>query len=173
MKRTSFAKLNCSLAQTLEVVGEWWSLLIIREAMWGTSRFDDFQSRLGLARNVLSTRLASLEKHQVLKRIPVVERSGSQAYVLTERGWDLLPSVAALMQWGDRWVHHKIGPPMEFFDSRTNKKLAPMVLRSDSGAAIDPSHIEARAGRGANRETKLRAAQALAQRSARRNRPSL
>src|SRR5262249_46626110 len=112
MKRVSFAEMACSIAQSLEVVGEWWSLLIIRDAMFGVTRFDDFQRRLGIARNVLTQRLDHLVERGVLERVPYQDHPVRYDYRLTPAGRDLWPVLDALRQWGDRW-HAPEGPPVE------------------------------------------------------------
>jgi DNA-binding HxlR family transcriptional regulator len=89
MKRTSFATMNCSVARTLEVIGEWWTMLVVREAFNGVRRFDDFQARLGIARNVLATRLQSLVDHGILERRLYQEHPQRFEYRLTEKGFDL------------------------------------------------------------------------------------
>lgn len=103
MERTSFAEMSCSMARTLEVVGDWWTLLIIRDVFMGTHRFDDFERSLGVARNILSTRLRSLVDSGILERRPYQTRPERFEYVLTEKGVDLFPIVVALIRWGDLW----------------------------------------------------------------------
>lgn len=104
----------CSVAATLEVVGERWTLLVLRDAFYGVRRFEDFQHRLGVARNVLSARLATLVEHDLLVRTPYREpgRRLRQEYRLTEAGRQLLPAVIALMQWGDAHLAGPAGPPV-------------------------------------------------------------
>lgn len=104
MRRTSFATMNCSVAQTLEVVGEWWSMLIVRDAHLGVTRFDDFQARLGISRNILSTRLDRLVRQGVLAREPYQEHPPRYDYRLTDKGSDLWLLLSAMRQWGDRWA---------------------------------------------------------------------
>ena len=105
MKTSVFKTQNCSVARALEVVGDWWTLLIIREAIYGIQRFGEFEKGLGIAKNVLSERLAKLVETGVLERVSVPGRGNPQNYILTEMGRELLPVVIALMQWGDRWIH--------------------------------------------------------------------
>jgi DNA-binding HxlR family transcriptional regulator len=112
MQRKSFAGMNCSIAQCLEVVGEWWTLLIVRDAFFGYSRFDQFESRLGIARNVLTQRLEHLVAQGVLERVPYHEHPVRYDYRLTEKGRDLWHVVTAMRQWGDRWAAPD-GPPVE------------------------------------------------------------
>ena len=103
MKRTSVAHLSCSVAQTLDIVGEWWTLLVVRNLMFGQRRFEAIQSDLGIARNILSDRLGTLVEHGVVERIRYQEHPERFEYSLTEKGRDLFPVIAALMAWGDKW----------------------------------------------------------------------
>jgi DNA-binding HxlR family transcriptional regulator len=111
MRRTRFAGMRCSVAQALDVVGEWWTLLVLRDAFRGVRRFDDFQRDLGIARNVLSDRLQTLVDHGILERRPYCERPPRHEYRLTEKGLDLYPVIVGLLQWGDKWAAGD-GPPV-------------------------------------------------------------
>ena len=111
MRRTSFQGINCSVAQTLEVVGEWWTMLIIRDAFLGVTRFDRFHERLGISRNILTDRLDNLVEHGVLERRPYQENPVRYDYALTEKGQDLWLVLAAMRQWGDKWEAPD-GPPV-------------------------------------------------------------
>lgn len=93
----------CSLARSLEAVGEWWTLLIIRDCFLGITRFDHFQTRLGIARNVLSDRLDTLVDHQVVERHAYQEHPPRYDYLLTDKGRALWPVLTALQEWGDQW----------------------------------------------------------------------
>jgi DNA-binding HxlR family transcriptional regulator len=104
MKRRSFEDMNCSVAQALEIVGEWWTLLILRDAFAGIRRFDDFQSRLGISRNVLTTRLDDLVDNGILRRVPYSERPPRYEYRLTDKGRGLWTVLHALREWGDEWI---------------------------------------------------------------------
>jgi DNA-binding HxlR family transcriptional regulator len=165
LKRSSFESMNCSLARTLEIVGEWWTLLIVREAMWGTSRFDDFHIRLGIARNILTTRLTRLEAFGMIERRPTEENARIFDYVLTAKGWDLFASVVALMQWGDRWIHEKEGPPIQFFDRARGAKIQAIAVRDAKGKTLLPNEIDIRPGPGARKSTVRRAALAKSMKS--------
>ncbi|WP_040808905.1 winged helix-turn-helix transcriptional regulator [Nocardia concava] len=103
---------NCSMGRALSVVGERWSLLIVREAIDGATRFSDFRDRLGIASNLLSSRLDSLVDAGVLQRIPYQEPGSRQRheYRLTERGMDLRPTLVALLEWGDKYLADPEGP---------------------------------------------------------------
>jgi DNA-binding HxlR family transcriptional regulator len=102
---------ECSLARALEVVGERWTLLIVRDALLGLRRFEEFHGSLAVARNVLSARLVRLFEYGVLERVRYQERPDRYEYRLTARGVDLAPAVIALMQWGDRHFAPPEGPP--------------------------------------------------------------
>jgi len=112
MRRTSFEQMNCSIAQCLEVVGEWWSLLIVRDAFLGIRRFDDFQARLGISRNVLNQRLNHLVEHGIFRRVQYQEHPPRHEYRLTDKGRDLWGVITAMRQWGDAWAAPD-GPPVE------------------------------------------------------------
>jgi DNA-binding HxlR family transcriptional regulator len=104
MRRASFEDMNCSIARALEVVGEWWTLLILRDAFLGITRFDDFRERLGIARNVLTSRLDTLVEAGVLERRPYDQARKRYDYVLTPMGRGFLPVMITLRQWGDDWL---------------------------------------------------------------------
>jgi DNA-binding HxlR family transcriptional regulator len=113
--RAEYSAENCSVARTLAVVGERWTLLVLREAYYGVRRFSDFQANLGIARNLLATRLGTLVDHGILDR-ETYQEPGSrtrQEYRLTAKGRDLFPAVVALMQWGDAYLADPSGPAVE------------------------------------------------------------
>jgi len=124
----------CSIAGALEVVGERWSLLIVRDVMLGLRRFDELQSELGIARNVLQTRLTRLVERGVLERRPYQEHPPRYEYRLTEKGLDLWPTVFALMRWGDEHTAPDAG-------------VATLVEHRDCGGAVDEHRICQRCGR--------------------------
>lgn len=105
----------CSIKRTLDVLGERWTLLVLRDAFYGVRRFEDFQRHIGCARNILSSRLATLVEEGILGREPYREPKSRPRYEyrLTEKGRDLLPILLALMQWGDRWETGPEGPTVE------------------------------------------------------------
>src|SRR6202045_318512 len=112
MQRVSFQDMHCSVAQCLEVVGEWWSLLVMRDAFMGVTRFEDFHQRLGISRNVLNQRLSRLVEAGVPQRGSHSEHPPRYDYRLTDKGRDLWPVVTAMRQWGDRWAAPD-GPPLQ------------------------------------------------------------
>jgi DNA-binding HxlR family transcriptional regulator len=110
MLGNNYSNQTCSVAAALEVVGERWSLLIVRDIMLGLRRFDELQSNLGIARNVLQTRLTRLQAQGVLEKRLYQEHPPRHEYRLTEKGLDLWPTVVSLMQWGDRHALPASGP---------------------------------------------------------------
>ncbi len=112
MERKSFAGMDCSVAQCLEVVGEWWSMLIVRDTFMGVTRFEEFQRRLGISRNILRSRLTSLVEAGVLVRVAYSEHPLRYDYRLTQKGRDLWPVLTAMRQWGDAYAA-PAGPPIE------------------------------------------------------------
>jgi DNA-binding HxlR family transcriptional regulator len=112
MRRTSLADFRCSVARTVDVIAEWWTPLIIRDAFYGRTRFEEFQASLGLARNVLAARLGRLVDEGIFERQRYQERPPRDQYVLTEKGRDLFPIIAAMLAWGDRWNAGEAGPPL-------------------------------------------------------------
>jgi DNA-binding HxlR family transcriptional regulator len=136
MAKTRFADMECSVARTLDVVGERWSLLILRDAFYGVRRFDDFQRNLGIARNVLTDRLTKLVGQGVLERQPYQDRPPRYEYRLTEKGRDLLPVVLAMMRWGDRWTAGESGPPVTLTHTGCGASTEPHVVCSVCGEEL-------------------------------------
>ena len=140
---------NCSIQRALGEVGERWSLLIIREAVLGSARFDEFHERLGIARNILTDRLTTLVAHGVLSRTPSPNNARVHLYQLTPKGLALLPVLTALMHWGDRWIHADIGPPIVLVESDSGKPIREVVITAHDGRPLGPDKIEIKAGPGA------------------------
>jgi DNA-binding HxlR family transcriptional regulator len=152
MQRTSFEEMDCSVARCLEVVGEWWSLLIVRDAMLGVTRFDDFQARLGISRNILTQRLNRLVDASILKRVPYSEHPPRSEYRLTAKGRDLWLVVTAMRQWGDRWASPDDAPVLTRHDS-CGEVVTVRAACSHCGETLDARSVSAVAGPGATAET--------------------
>src|SRR5438105_7684931 len=103
VKRTSFENDDCPIARSLDAIGDWWSMLIIRDALFGVSRFSEFQKRLGLAKNILSVRLRTLVDQGILKTAPASDGSAYQEYLLTPKGRGIFPILVALRQWSEEF----------------------------------------------------------------------
>ena len=144
MRRTSFAGMNCSIARTLEVVGEWWTMLVVREAFNGVRRFDDFQAHLGIARNVLAARLQGLVDHGILERRRYQDRPERFEYRLTEKGIGLYPVLIALMSWGDRWEVGPDGPPVTLTHKNCGNAPEPVLACSHCGGQLSPREVTAK-----------------------------
>ncbi|MFC9892227.1 winged helix-turn-helix transcriptional regulator [Nocardia sp. NPDC127579] len=111
MKRTTFADWPCTVARTVDLIGDWWTPLVLREAFYGARRFEQFERVLGLSRNVLSQRLNRLTEEGLLERVRYQDRPPRDEYHLTDKGRDFFPVVVAMMRWGDRWLAPD-GPPV-------------------------------------------------------------
>ncbi|MGE0625603.1 MAG: winged helix-turn-helix transcriptional regulator [Pseudomonadales bacterium] len=145
MKLTSFEHFNCSLAQTLSVIGEHWTMMIIRDAFFGIRRFDAFQKDLGIARNILSDRLKKLVAAGILEKVAV---TGAVEYRLTEKGLALQPVMIAMTHWGDTYMPHPEGRRLTFVDRRDEKPIQPMGVFAADGRRLKPKEVKARPGPG-------------------------
>ena len=138
--------LNCSVAQSLEIVGEWWTLLVLRNIMLGQRRFEAIQSNLGIARNILSDRLGTLVEHDIVERVKYQDAPERYEYRLTARGRDLFPVIVALMNWGDEHAAPE-GPPL-LFRHECGANAAPVLVCSSCGEPISLENVRAKAGPG-------------------------
>ena len=149
MKRTSVSHMNCSVARTLDVVGEWWTLLIVRNLLLGQRRFEEIQGDLGIARNILSDRLSTLVAAGVVDRVKYMDHPERFEYTLTESGRDLFPVIAALMAWGDKWAAPD-GPPMLFRHACGHAGSAQVVC-GECGEPMTIDNVRPKAGPGLSR----------------------
>ncbi len=133
----------CSIAATLDVIGDRWSLLILRNVFRGTHRFSEFVDELGIARNLLTDRLNRLVDTGVLAKVPYQERPLRHEYRLTEKGADLSPALIALMQWGDRW-YHADGPPTVLEHAACGTPLHHEVRCESCDEHVPPTQIRSR-----------------------------
>jgi DNA-binding HxlR family transcriptional regulator len=147
MERKSFSDMDCSVAQCLEVVGEWWSLLIVRDAFLGVTRFDDFQRRLGISRNVLHHRLDKLVDAGVLHKVPYSTRPPRSEYRLTQRGKDLWPVLTSMRQWGDRYAAPN-GPPVEVVHTACGSSAPTETVCSSCGERVTARDVSVVPGPG-------------------------
>lgn len=136
MARKRFDDSSCSVARALNEVGDWWSLLIVLQAMHGTRRFVDFQQELGIARNILCDRLSRLVDNEVLRKVEVGEHGSRQEYRLTDKGRDLFPVVIALRQWGDKWNPAPEGRPLDLKDRRSGQPIRRMEVQDSEGRPL-------------------------------------
>ena len=136
----------CSVARALSVVGDRWTLLILREAFLRTRRFRDFQEHLGAARNIVADRLQKLVDEGVLQRHQYQDRPPRFEYRLTEKGRDLYPVVLALANWGDRWLDEGRGRPIENIHKPCGHVTRAVPVCSECGERLDPRDVEPRLG---------------------------
>jgi DNA-binding HxlR family transcriptional regulator len=148
VRRTSFEDMSCSVAQCLDVVGEWWSLLIVRDAFLGVTRFDDFQARLGISRNILTQRLNRLVGNGILQRVPYSDHPPRSEYRLTGKGRDLWHVVTAMRQWGDRWAAPD-GPQLETRHEACGHIVTAVPVCSHCGEPLDARSVTGVPGPGA------------------------
>jgi len=136
MRGISLSSLHCSIARTLDVVGERWTLLVLRDAFNGVRRFEDFAARLPIARNILTDRLQTLVEHGILRRDRYHERPDRYEYRLTEKGMELYPVLIALLQWGDRHLAGDDGPPVDVRHTACGGHAAATVVCTDCGQPL-------------------------------------
>lgn len=156
MARNKIDNLNCSLADSLNLIGEWWTILILRESFFGTRRFEDFQQHLGIARNILTARLSTLCDNGILERVPVKEGAKRHEYRLTTMGRDLLTVIIALTQWGDRWLGKEQGAPVKFIERSSGEVIPEVCVRSKDGRQLKTRDLAMIPGPGASDETRER-----------------
>ncbi|MET4800386.1 helix-turn-helix domain-containing protein [Bradyrhizobium sp. LB11.1] len=139
VKRTSFEGDGCPVARSLEAIGDWWSLLIIREAMLGVRRFGEFQSKLGMAKNILSARLRSMLDHGILAMAPASDGSAYQEYVLTPKGRGLFPILVALRQWSEEFDDHPEEIATILVDRAKGRPVKKLEMRAEDGRLLSPA----------------------------------
>lgn len=148
MQRTNFAEMACSIARTLDVVGESWSPLIVRDVWVGLSRFEQIQSDLGVSRKVLTERLNHLVDHGVLERRPYDRRPRFE-YVLTDKGTELIDVLMVMVAWGDRWLAGEDGPPV-LYRHHACGEISSVDLRcTHCGRPMHAGDVDLLAGPGA------------------------
>jgi DNA-binding HxlR family transcriptional regulator len=163
MQRTSFAHQQCPVARSLDCVGEWWSIVILRDAFHGLSRFEEFQESLGISSNMLSRRLKALVKSGLLQRRAYQQRPTRYAYLLTPRGRDFLPVILALLAWGNRHLATE-GIAVEVRDRLTGQLLDPIVVDRGTLRHLTTATISLAAGPAAGPGVRARMARVASHR---------
>jgi DNA-binding HxlR family transcriptional regulator len=141
MKRKCLETSKCPIARTLDVIGDWWSMLIVRDAFLGKRRFGEFQKSLGLAKNILCMRLQKLMSHGILTTGPASDGSAYQEYTLTEKGRSLYTVLVALRQWGESNLFGKGELDLLLVDRKTGQPVKPLELRSEDGRLLGPADL--------------------------------
>jgi DNA-binding HxlR family transcriptional regulator len=142
MRRKSLQDAICPMARALDTIGDWWSLLIIRDAMLGVRRFSDFQTNLGLAGNILSARLKKLVACDIMEQVPAANGSAYQEYALTKKGRTLLPVVVALRQWGEDHLFASGETCLQIVDKRKRKPLRRIQIQDADGKMITAKDLD-------------------------------
>src|SRR6195952_3172946 len=149
VRRTSFEKAECPIARSLDSLGDWWSLLIIRDALLGKRRFSEFQKSLGCARNILTTRLRALVDHGILRTAPASDGSAYQEYLLTPKGRGVFPVLVALRQWSEEFDEHPEEITIILVDRESGRPVRKLELHSEDGRLLTQADtaLEPRAGK--------------------------
>ena len=165
MQRKTFRDMQCPIARSLERVGEWWSILILREAFYGATRFDTFQKNLDIAPNMLTRRLNGLVEEGLLERRQYSERPPRYEYVLTDCGRDFLPVMLSMMAWGNKHFAPE-GASVQLVDKATGDVIEPVLVDAASGAPVDFARYALAPGPAAGEGVRRRLADAAAYLSA-------
>ena len=142
-KRTNLDDAACAIARSLSVIGDWWSLLIIRDALAGKRRFGELQKNLGMAKNILSVRLQKLVEHGILATAPASDGTAYKEYVLTPKGKKLYLVLVALWQWGEEYCFAPGELTYDMVDRETQKPFQPLELKARDGRVLGPRDMRA------------------------------
>jgi DNA-binding HxlR family transcriptional regulator len=153
MGRKRFGDMNCGVAQALEALGDWWTLLIVREAFFGARRFGEFERSLGIAKNILSARLQHLVEHGIFERIDAGTAGERFEYHLTKKGEALLTVLTALREWSDEWVFGRGHEPVIVQDRRTGRRIPRLRVTDAAGRPLSRSDLRTLPGPGATEDT--------------------
>lgn len=148
MKWQNVGEMPCSVARSLSILGDRWTLLILRNAFLAMRRFDDFQAGLGVTRHILADRLNRLVDAGVLKKVPYQDNPPRYEYRLTEMGRDLYPVLLALTAWGDKWLDEGRGAPLEYLHKNCGHKFRPTMVCSECHEPVSPHDVMPVAGPG-------------------------
>jgi DNA-binding HxlR family transcriptional regulator len=148
VKRTDTSGWPCTIARSADILGDHWNLLIIRQACLGTRRFDDFQSALGIGRNILTQRLTRLVDEGLLTRVEYQQNPPRHEYRLTDQGRDAYPILAAMAAWGERWLTGPEGTPLVLHHTACDHDMHAVVVCSQCAQPLDVRQVRAKAGPG-------------------------
>ncbi len=150
MSRTSLSHMPCSLARTADILGDKWTLLILRDTFYGVSTFSDLRRNLGVAANVLSVRLERLMDEGILDKVAVRPGVERYRYHLTDKGKALFPVLIAMTQWGDKWIFGSEGEPVQFVDREHQAPVQDMAVQARDGRCLRPQDVTFRPGPSAH-----------------------
>jgi DNA-binding HxlR family transcriptional regulator len=148
VNRTDTSQWPCTIARAVDVLGDGWNLLLLREACLGVRRFDDFQRSLGIGRNILTKHLGLLVDDGLLTRVEYQQRPARSEYRLTDKGRDVYPILAAMAAWGDRWLTGPEGSPLQFHHTACGHDMHADVVCSECAAPIHVRDVRAKLGPG-------------------------
>ena len=154
MQRKSFADVECNIARSVEQVGDGWTLMILRNALLGAKRFQDFEASLSAPPTTLTRRLQLLTEHGFFVRREYEAHPKREEYELTQKGLDFLPVLLALASWGGRWLSPE-GAPLEFVDPSTGAAIEPSLVDARTGKCLVAGKVGVRPGPGASTELRL------------------
>ena len=157
MERKTFDDKPCSIARSLDVLGDWWNPLIIRECLYGIHRFDEYQKWLGIGRNILTRRLKQLVNSGLLVKRKYQDNPPRYEYHLTDKGFDAATALLALMPYGERWYFAPGRAPIYLYDRRTGKRVRPLVVDADTGEPLASRELVAGPGPGFPESDEIRA----------------
>jgi DNA-binding HxlR family transcriptional regulator len=149
MPKQAFSDISCSIARAVDLVGQRWTPLILRDMFVGMTRFEDFRRDLGVASNILAERLADLEKNGVVERRQYQSAPARHEYVLTEKGRDLYPVIATLVAWGDKWLADDQGPPALTIHADCGNVTTARTMCAECGGELNAGNAIPAAGPGA------------------------
>ena len=138
MKRATFNTEPCSIARSLDVLGDWWNPLILRECLYGVHRFQDIQQWLNIGRNILTTRLRLLVDHGLLERHRYQDNPPRFEYHLTDKGYDATLMLLAVMAFGEKYYFDDGQEPVRLFDRKTHQRVEPVLVDKSTGVPVDP-----------------------------------
>ncbi|MCU7695882.1 helix-turn-helix transcriptional regulator [Acinetobacter sp. AYS6] len=148
MKWDDIGDQPCSVARMLSVIGDRWTMLILRNAFMGIRRFDDFQKSLGVTRHVLSDRLKRLVEYEILAKTPYFDRQERFEYRLTDKGFELYPIILSMANWADKWMDQGLGKPLEYRHKTCGHKFEPVMVCSVCHEPLHAKQVQVSAGPG-------------------------
>jgi len=154
MSKKKFDNLDCSVAQALSQIGEHWTLMILRNAMHGIRRFEDFQTELNISPTVLSSRLKSMVKNDILYQKKSKKDGRSIEYRLTQKGLDVYPIIVSLLDFGEKYMPSGKGPRIQLVEKRSGKPVRKVRVQSEDGRDLTPFDVKVVAGDGADNRMK-------------------
>ena len=158
MRRTSFRVWPCSIARTVDLLGDWWTPLVLREIFFGSTRFDEIQHGLSIGRNILAARLRRLTGAGLVERRAYQQRPPRYAYHLTEKGREFFPVLMAMVRWGDRWLHGRGAPPLLLRHTQCGELTHGELVCAHCRAPLEHADVRAELPSGATPSLELRAA---------------